>query len=121
MPKIGLQAVLEVTPQGAKFPDAWITVATGISDGKVIEFMMEAYASEVAYDAGYRPLLNQKFSIPYQQGDLVSILYQYLMTLNIDQSTNPAPDQRLKVDLTTATLINRPDPAPPVLPEAQPL
>jgi hypothetical protein len=113
MPKIGIKAAIEVTPQGARFPEGWVRVSRAEGNSSTLHFDAEFYASETAFDLGFQPLLTRSFTIPYLAGDLVTLLHNHLMTLNLDETNSPNPYSRLKCDLSAGELIIRPDPELP--------
>jgi hypothetical protein len=109
MSKIGIIAALDVTPQGVVCPDGWVQVSRAEGTAQTIQFDANFYASEQAFDQGALPLLTRSFTIPYQSGDLVTILHTHLLTLNLDDTSNANPYSRLRCNLTTGTLVNRTD------------
>lgn len=113
MSKIGIKASLDVTPQGARFSEAWLTISRAAGTASSLSFDVEFYASEQAFDQGYQPLLLKAFTIPYQSGDLVTLLYAHLLTLNLDESQHPNTQMRLKCNISAGELIQRDDPELP--------
>lgn len=113
MPKVGIKAAIDVTPQGAKFSEGWVRVSRAEGNAVSLSFDAEFYASETALDLGFKPLLTRSFTIPYQSGDLVTILHNHLLTLNLDESDNPNPYSRVKCNLSAGELITRADPELP--------
>ena len=118
MPKVGIKAAIDVTPQGARFPEGWVRVSRAEGNAVSLNFEAEFYASETALDQGFQPLMTKSFTIPYQAGDLVTILHSHLMTLNLDETANANPHSRVKCNLSIGQLISRPDPE---LPEGEPI
>jgi hypothetical protein len=118
MPKVGIKAAIDVTPQGARFSEGWIRVSRAEGNSNSLNFDAEFYASETAFDAGFQPLLTKSFTIPYQPGDLVTLLHSHLLTLNLDDSGSSNPHSRVKCNVAAGELIQRDD---PTLPEGQPL
>lgn len=108
MPKIGIQANIELTPQGASFPEGWVCVSHAAGNATIINFDVDFYVSEAAFDQGFRPVVSKSFSIPYQAGDLVELLHGYLLTLNLDESPVNNPDSCIQCNLTQGQLIIRP-------------
>lgn len=113
MSKVGIKATLDVTPQGVKFTEGWVRVSRAEGNAVTLNFDAEFYASETAFDLGFQPLVTKSFTLPYQAGDLVTILHNHLLTLNLDETASPNPHSRLKCNLSAGELIIRPDPELP--------
>jgi hypothetical protein len=108
MPKVGIQANIELTPQGASFPQGWVCVSRADGNASIIHFDVDFYVSETAFDQGFRPVVSKSFSIPYQAGDLVELLHGYLLTLTLDESPATNPDSCIRCDLTQGQLVIQP-------------
>jgi hypothetical protein len=114
MPSIGIKAAIDNCPQGARFAEGWVFIRNARGDQQGIDFDVDFYASLISFQNGYQPLCTKKLSIPYQSGDLIQILYAYLLSLSIDETGNSNPSARIKCNLSEGIIVTIPDPVLPV-------
>lgn len=119
----GLQVDLKVSPQGARFPEAIAQIAKADGDAKKVNFDVKFFANLMALQGGFKELFSKKFTVPYvsNAGDMITLLYQALAQMVIDESSSEIVENRIKVDFTKGVPVEIPDPVEPSLPDAEPL
>lgn len=65
---------------GILIPEAYLTVMSFSGDRYLINFTVGIYANKAAYDLGRPPVEQHFYSMPFS-GNMLDILYTYMLTL----------------------------------------